>query len=99
MADSWHTMVSTGFRGTELSIKHLAKFLIFLYFNRHVKLKILRTSFKALYVGLSTKPVLTIAIVVARFFIQIFFHTIFQHRLLSYRDIYILSKLIRNQLF
>ena len=34
---------SKGFRRTELSIYHLAKFTIFSLFNRHAKLKILRT--------------------------------------------------------
>ena len=46
-------MVSTGIQRTELSDLHLAKF--FLYFNRHAKLKILRTLFKVLHFGLSTK--------------------------------------------
>jgi len=55
MAHNVSAMVSTGFRRTEFSIKHLAKFLIFSLFNRHAKLKILRTLFKALHFELSTK--------------------------------------------
>jgi len=48
-------MVNTDIQRTELSGLHLAKFLIFSLFSRHVKLNILRALFKAPHFGLSTK--------------------------------------------
>jgi hypothetical protein len=58
-------MVSAGSKGTVLSIKHLAKSFYFSFIFSFIKpnQKIWRTWLKALNFGLSTKPVLIIAIV------------------------------------
>jgi hypothetical protein len=54
-------MFSAGSKGTVLSIKHLAKSFYFSFIKPNQK--IWRTWLKALNFGLSTKPVLIIAIV------------------------------------
>ncbi len=66
-------MVSTGLKGTDLSIKHLAEtFYFVLFFLLKPNQKIWRTLLKALNVELSTKPVLTIAIVGSSFYCSFF---------------------------
>ena len=78
MATNVKAMVSTGIKSSELSIEHLAKtFYFVLSFFCKAKSKDLADLVKISKLGLSTKPVLTIAIVGSSYYFFIFiFHII-----------------------